>query len=139
MALITGTTHKVYIPHEASEADGGPHWVEIRKLSGSEMDEAQASRMATIVERMGGLMAQMSGVRTPSEDTDKDKDSIETRRQLYDPEVLIDHALMAWSYQPAIDEHPGAQLDAVTRDWLWSVIVEENTRPPVLLPGGGRS
>ena len=137
MALITGTAHKVYIPHEDSKADGGPHWVEIRKLSGSEMDEAQASRMATLMERMGSLMTQMNGMRTPSDDTDSD--SIETRRQLYDPEVLIKHALVAWSYGADIDENPGGQLDAVTRDWLWGVIVEENTRPPASLPGGGPS
>ena len=137
MALITGTAHKVYIPHEATEADGGPHWVEIRKLSGSEMDEAQASRMDTLMERMGNLMAQMNGMRTPSDNTDSD--SVETRRQLYDPEVLIKHALVAWSYKVAIDGNPGAQLDAVTRDWLWNVIVEENTRPPASLPSGGPS
>ena len=39
MAVVTNTGNKVYIPHEASEADGGPHWVEIRKLSGCEMEE----------------------------------------------------------------------------------------------------
>ena len=137
MALITGTAHTVYIPHEASNDDGGPHWVEIRKLSGAEMDEAQASRMATLMERMGSLMTQMSGIRTPSEDADKD--TIESRRQLFDPDVLIGYALVAWSYTTSIDGSPGAQLDAVTRDWLWDVIVEENTRPPVSSPGGGPS
>ena len=137
MALISGTTHKVYIPHETSEADGGPHWVEIRKLSGSEMDEAQASRMDTLMERMGGLMERMAGVRTPSDNVDAD--SIETRRQLYDPDVLIKHALVSWSYEADIDGSPGGQLDAVTRDWLWSVVVEENTRPPASLPSGGPS
>ena len=134
MGLIQGTAHKIQVPHEQSEANGGPHWVEIRKLSGSEMDEASQSQTTKVLERMGDMIATLQG--TVREPTDKEKNSLVVRRMVYDPEVLIRHALVSWSYREEVGEDPGTQLDSITRDWLWETIVDENTYPPVPSPSG---
>ena len=133
MAVVTNTGHKVYIPHEQSEADGGPHWVEIRNLSGSEMDEAQQVKSIRILEQMGHLWGEL---RHHAPKSDKaTKDSLEVRRHSYDHDVLIKHAPLACSYGE-LPEQPGHVLDAITRDWLWDTIVDENTRSPLPSPSG---
>ena len=137
MGLISGTAHKVHVPHEQSEADGGPHWVEIRKLSGSEMDEASQSQTKQVLERMGDMMSTLQGAAPTS--TDEEKNSLAVRRMVYDPVILIRHALVSWSYNTEVPEDPGSELDNLTRDWLWETIVDENTSPPVPSPSGGQS
>ena len=136
MGLIQGTAHKVQVPHEQTEENGGPHWVEIRKLSGSEMDEASQSASAKVIERMGDMLATLQGAKPP-EQTDEEKNSLLVRRASYDPDILIRHALVSWSYPEESSQDPGGQLDSLTRDWLWETIVDENTHPPVPLPSGG--
>ena len=134
MALIDNTTKREYVPHEPSEANGGPHWVEIRQLSGAEMDEAQDAKTAKVLDRLSTVIAGLQNL--PDLGQTREKDSMEVRRQVYDPDILINHALQAWSYNEPLGEAPSKQLDAITRDWLWELIVEANTRPPVPSPGG---
>lgn len=141
MAVVTNTAHKVYSPHESSEADGGPHWVEIRNLSGSEMDEAQQAKSLRVMEQMGHILKDLQGIKKTPEQLEEEartKNDIEVRRQVYDPDVLMRHALLSWSYGD-LPDNPGEVLDAVTRDWLWDTLVEENTRPPLLSLSGGQS
>jgi len=139
MGLITGTAHKVDVPHERSEADGGPHWVEIRKLSGSDMDEANHSATAKVLDRMGEVLNSLPSSAKPPTPTLEEQNSMAIRRAVYDPVILIKHALMSWSYHEEIGPDPGSQLDSITRDWLWELIVEENTHPPEPLPTGEQS
>lgn len=135
MAIVTNTVHKVYIPHECSEADGGPHWVEIRNLSGSELDEAQRVTNIRIMDEFAHLMKDLPKPDPDEKQNETAKNSLESRRQSYDPNVMMKHALVGWSYG-ALPENPGAVLDAITRDWLWSLLTDENTRPPLLSLSG---
>lgn len=142
MAIVTNTEHRINIPHEQDESDGGPHWVEIRNLSGSEMDEAQQSKSMKVLEQMGHLL---NGLKTPTktpeelEDERNHRDDLDVRRIAYDPDILIKYALLSWSYTDELPSNPGAILDAVTRDWLWDTIVDENTRLPLVSLSGGLS
>jgi hypothetical protein len=132
MALIDKTTRRAHIPHEASEENGGPHWVDIRQLSGAEMDDASEARTDKVLARMSSVIAGLQNV--PDLDKRTDKESMEVRRQTYDPDILINYALQAWSYSEPLGETPSRLLDAITRDWLWELIVEANTRPPASWP-----
>ena len=141
MAIVTNTAHRIEIPHEQSEENGGPHHMVIRFLSGSEMDEAATVKSTKVLETVGPLMKDIQQTQANQTEEEKAKSEqealkIESRRQAYDPGVLIKHALISWSYPEEIPEHPGQVLDAVTRDWLWSLIVEENSRPPLSLGSG---
>jgi hypothetical protein len=101
------------------------------------MDQAQESRtqkMMLRLEAMGDLVKNL-----PAQEAPKAPDSLTVRREAYDPDILIDHAVTGWSYQEPLNGAASQQLDARTRDWLWSVIVEANTRPPGSLPDGGPS
>lgn len=141
MGIVTNTSHRVNIPHEQDESNGGPHWVEIRKISGSELDEAAQVKQLAVLRRVGSLIKDMQGVKPP-EDTEEErlrKNTLEVRRETWDPEVLIKYALISWSYTDTLPDNPATVLDAFTRDWLWETIVEENTRPPLPLLSGGLS
>jgi hypothetical protein len=130
MALISRKARPLAVPGEDGE------YIEIRSLTGAEMDEAQESRtqkMLLRLEAMGDLVKNLPAQEARAVDT------LEARREAYDPDILIDHAVTGWSYQEPLNGAASQQLDARTRDWLWSVIVEANTRPPGSLPGGGPS
>ena len=127
MALIDKSPKRFDIPHELGE------WVELRLLSGAEMDSAQESATAKMMARMTDILSAMKSV--PQTESKPD-DSITARRIAYDPTILLGHAVLAWSYGAEVNSETVGQLDAVTRDWLWETIVEENTRPPVSSLGG---
>lgn len=132
MGLIDYSGTQMDIPHEPGE------WVKLRLLTGREMDLAQEARSDRLIDRVAGMGDALMGLRTPTSDQRPD-DSLESRRQVYDPDPLINSALVGWSYDADPGDDPAGLLDARTRDWLWGVIVEANTRPPAPSPVGGPS
>lgn len=127
MALVGNTSKREFIPHEAGE------WVEVRLLTGAEMDEAQDSQTKQVIAKLGDMIP--SAIQNAQSNRQPD-DSIQARKLAYDSAILLHYAITAWSYDDPVRDNPGAQIDALTRDWLWEIIVEMNTRPPVSLPGG---
>ena len=134
MAIITDETTRYMIPHEAIARE----WVELKKLSGAQMDDADQVNTAKAMERIGPIMAALGpdALKAQAQAKDEDPDDIKTRRAGYDPATLINYALLGWSYDEEITPENVSRLDAITRDWLWDTIVEENTRPPQSAPGG---
>ena len=128
MALIDKSPKRSDIPHEPGE------WVDLRLLSGAQMDKAQDSATTKMMAKMSDVLPLMKSL--PQSDSKPD-DSINTRRISYDPTILLESALAAWSYAEDVSSDTIEQLDAITRDWLWDTIVEQNTRPPAPLLGGG--
>jgi len=118
------------IPHEPGE------WVMLRKLSGSEMDEADQENTRKVMERLAPILKDLDSTQAQAQAAAQDPNDIKTRRATYDPGVLIKHALVGWSYAEEPDGSPSDMLDAITRDWLWDTIVLENTRPPEIVPAG---
>ncbi len=130
MAIITNETIRHDIPHEPGE------WVELKRLSGSQMDKAEEIVGTKAIQRLGPVMQELQGIDLPEPKQKTPEQERATWRERYDPEFLINEALACWSYSDAIPDNPGAVLDGVTRDWLWDTIVLVNTRPPESSPGG---
>ena len=127
MALVGREIERVEIPHE----DG--QWVELRALSGAELDEAERRNTRRVLEMVQGV--DLGSIPT----TGQDPDERERRRAAYEPETLIRHALVGWSYaEPCDDEHK-ALLDAPTRAWLVEAILERNVRLESGKDGSGRT
>lgn len=130
MAIITEATTRHEIPHEPGE------WVALKKLTGSQMDEADQVNTANVMKRLAPIMKELDTAQAQRQADAQDKNDIKTRRSGYDPGVLIKYALAGWSYPEEPDDNPADMLDAITRDWLWDTIIEENTRPPESEPSG---
>jgi hypothetical protein len=133
MAIITEATTRHEIPHEPGE------WVSLKKLSGSQMDEADQVNTAKVMERLGPILAALgpdARKEGQAQAADQDPSDIKSRRSGFDPGTLIKYALVGWSYPEEPDGNPADMLDAITRDWLWDTIILENTRSPESLPGG---
>lgn len=127
MALIDKTGVRHDVPHEPGE------WIEVRQLTAFELDEAEDTRQSKVVEQFADKMEQLKSITGGSPD---DKETIEQRRTSYDPLVLLKYGIQTWSYKPPVSRTNIELLDSVTRNWLWNLIVEENTRPPAPKPGG---
>ena len=57
----------------------------------------------------------------------------------YDKDTLVQYGVMAWSYAEACDDEAKKRLEAATREWAASVVVEMNVRPPVSASGSNGS
>ena len=131
MGLINSEPTKVDIPFEPGE------WIKLRPLSGREMDQARAARLSYHADQFEKFSAMLSSLPQNGASAAPD-DNPESRREAYDPDTLICFAVREWSYTAPITDDPASLLDARTRDWLWTVIVEQNTRPLESSPDGER-
>lgn len=113
MGLVIGTQHRVTVPHEPGE------WVDIRKLSGIEMDQAAQEHVTQTMKRFEGL--DLSKIPQPS------ATEVASRPTEYHAEFVLHAAVTGWSYSDDVDV---TQLDASTWSWLLGVVLAENIRPP---------
>ena len=130
MAIITDETDQYGIPHEPGE------WVELKKLSGRQMDKAEEIVGTKAIKSLGPVMQELQGIDLPEPKAKTPEQERAAWRERYDPEFLIKTALVKWSYTEELPDNPEEILDGITRDWLWEFIVEQNSRPPALSPGG---
>ena len=130
MAIITDESERYDIPHESGQ------WVELKKLSGRQMDKAEDLADARAIESLGPVMQGLQGIDLPEPKAKTPAQERAVWHERYDPEFLIKHSLVKWSYTDELPDDPESVLDGITRDWLWAFIVEQNSRPPALSPGG---
>ena len=121
MGLIdTSQTETLEHPYEPGE------WVTIRPMLAPEMDEAQEKRAKHMMAVYGDLIEgmtrnQAAGPASPQTPAN--------RVAAYDADVLLTHAITAWSYAAPVEPESIERLDAGTRAWLAEEIVLRNTRP----------
>ena len=130
MALV-GRIERRDIPGEPGE------WMEFRKLTGGELDQAEEIQTQRSLALVKGLdSAAVSAIRTdPSVAVVAAPDPAAG----YDKDTLVQYGVVAWSYAELCDAHGKQQLEAATRDWAASVVVEMNVRPPVSASGSNGS
>ena len=130
MALV-GKTERRDIPGEDGE------WMEFRKLTGGELDQAEEVQTQRSLAMVKGLdPAAMSAIRT---DPGVPVVAVPDPAAAYDKDTLVQYGVMAWSYAEACDDEAKKRLEAATRDWAASVVVEMNVRPPVNASGSNGS
>lgn len=118
--MLAGRKEKRDIPHEAGE------WFEFQTLSGKQMEEAQAierDRTLKQMRDMGQDLIQAMQGRSGATETPAPVD-------FYDKETLVRYGVVSWSYPERCDDDNKALLDAATRLWAATAIVEMNTRTP---------
>ena len=130
MALV-GRTERRDIPGEDGE------WMEFRKLTGGELDQAEEVQTQRSLAMVKGLdSAAMSAIRS---DPGVPVVAVPDPAAAYDKDTLVQYGVMAWSYAEACDDEAKKRLEAATREWAASVVVEMNVRPPVSASGSNGS
>ena len=130
MALV-GKTERRDIPGEPGE------WMEFRQLTGGELDEAEAVQTHRSLSMVKGLdPAAMSAIRT---DPGVPVVAVPDPAAAYDKDTLVQYGVVAWSYSEPCDAEHKRLLEAATRDWAASAIVEMNVRPPGSASGSNGS
>jgi len=110
------------VPHESGE------WVEIRQLTGAELDEASDKVTNKMMAQFGPNLESLMKVSRQAREQEVAA-SADDRKQLYDADTVLNSAEVGWSYGAPVSPDNIALLDAVTRDWLWAEVVKRNTRP----------
>ena len=129
MLVGTDDTERVDIPHEPGQ------WMEFRLLSGRELDEAEQAQTRRFLQMVAGMDAgTLDAMRNLSGTSRAD-----VRPDTYDKEKLVEYGVAAWSYGVPCDAAGKAQLDARTRDWAASIVLERNTRTEGEGPDSGGS
>lgn len=112
--MRAGQTEKRDLPHEEG-------WMEFRTLSGRELDDAEEVQTRRGLMMVDGI--NLTALRASAEAQQRDQ------RDSYDKTTLIKYGVVGCSEcEPCSDEAKQA-LDAQTRNWAVSVILEMNVRP----------
>src|SRR3990172_3763398 len=112
-------------------------WIDFRKLTGGELDEAEAVQTHRSLSMVKGLdSAAMSAIRT---DPGVPVVAVPDPASSYDKDTLVQYGVVAWSYSEPCDAEHKRLLEAATRDWAASAIVEMNVRPPGSASGSNGS
>lgn len=114
MAIVSGITKKIEIPHESGE------WVVIRQLSWRQREQAsevQTNRQFTRVKSIGPEL--LRAFERAGERVAIDADPANT----YDRGTILQSGVVSWSYskEPKPEEIDG--LDETTADWLFHEII----------------
>lgn len=115
MALVRDLRERHDVPHEPGE------WIEFRLLSWRELEEAQERRLRRLLEQvreMGGLEALAGAERAGGGEP--------SPREMYDHGVLLERAIVAWSYDAPVSPETIALLDPVTKEWAVDVVLRLN-------------
>lgn len=115
MSLVGKEKIKKDIPGESGE------WMEFRELSGAELDEADRAATRRVIDMMQGV--DLSSLKTPTE-----VDETKRRQAAYDPDVLIQHGVVGWSYEEPCTPENKRLLTSATRNWARDVILDMNLR-----------
>lgn len=129
--MLAGRTERRDVPHE----DG--QWLEFRTLSGRELDEAEQAQMRRGMEMMTGINLSAMGDRATDLIREAAGEVGQKMEDSYDKDLLIKYGVAAWSADDPCTDENKERLDAATRAWAVSVIVEMNTRPLASDNGSG--
>lgn len=102
--------------------------VDIRRLRGTEMDEASNAKVKRTMAVWGDSLEALSKTKNLT-GVDTAVNDLETRVKKYDPTVLLQFAITGWSYDEPATSEAIDRLDSLTRDWLVEEVVKRNTRP----------
>lgn len=122
MIVDKNQTTRIYHPEEEGV------WVDVVKLTGTELDLAEANSTTETLDKYAKHMATLQALPDRTDSPDRD---LLRRKAKYDADTLIQLAVKSWSLEMAVSPENLALLDGVSRDWLHTEIVLMNTRPLV--------
>jgi hypothetical protein len=120
--MRAGRLERRDLPHEDA-------WIEFQTISGRQIDEAQEVKTKRTMRLVEGM--DISTLRAAA-DTAKAEE-----RDSYDADTLIKYAIVNCSECDQCTEESKQALDAATRNWAVSVILEMNVRPLANAGGSG--
>ncbi len=116
MALVTGITKQVEIPHEKDE------WMVFQKLSGTQLEKAKEAAM----DAMMGRMKKLGGdVLKALRDLDAKHEQQPSETQ-YDRTTVLRAGIAKWSYDAKVNPDNIDALDEETAAWAFKEILSLN-------------
>lgn len=132
MALTRGQTEEVAIPHEPG------HWLRLRKLSWTQLDEARRAKGRKVLRNMANdpeavkLLAEVQAINadkpaatTPAEALTVPADPLDE----YDQQTLLEFGVVGWSYDEDVTPESIADLDEVTAEWAARQVLPKPKTP----------
>ena len=122
--LVTREPVRRDIPHEEGE------WVDICKLSWKELRDARKDGLKENAEKMKIFGVEWVKVLISNDDGAKKAQKIADAQE-WDPtnfgtELLLEHGIVAWSYDSPVDATSIPMLDGATAAWLKQEIIDLN-------------
>lgn len=115
MALVSGITKRVDIPHEPDE------WMEFRKLSWRQMELANEIAMEDSLKRVKSLGGDMLKALRESATQQNQPEG-----QQYDRAAVLQAGIVRWSYDAEVTNENIDLLDEETAVWAFGEILELN-------------
>lgn len=133
MALV-GRPQRLIPPHEPTE------WIEVRELSGLELDDAKEILGDKVMARLGKMDSEsLSNIRNSRTTDSAPAEGVEVHpSDAYDKRTLLG-AILSWSYSEPLDEETRYKLDPETLQWLCDALVNLNVRPVTELFGSSQN
>ena len=109
--LTSGVVRRVELPHEPGQ------WVEVRQLSGSQLERAREARSLRAIEIARAMGPELLGAQISTEDRAA---AVAVRDPLndYDRTMLLLAGITAWSYQEPVSPDSIADLDDETMELI---------------------
>lgn len=117
MAIITGITKRVDIPHEPNE------WMELRRLSWRQLELAEtvgSEEALKRVKKMGGDM--LASLQKMNKKTEQVADP----SARYDQGTVLEAGIVNWSYDAEVNKENIDNLDSETAKWAFDEILSLN-------------
>ena len=115
MALVTGITRKVEIPHEPGE------WMELKRLSWRQLEvaaEVQTDILFKRIKKMGSDI--VSAFQRAGKEQEVDPYT------KYDRETVLQVGILKWSYDAEVNKASIDSLDEETAEWAFREILSLN-------------
>lgn len=125
--LTKNQTDRVTIPHEPGQ------WVEVRKLSWRQLDEARERRSRSVMENLDALPSEMLRVlreQPAQEAANGVAPEQEDDASTYDHTTLLRHGVVAWSYEEPVNDEMIADLDEATAAFFVEQVLRLARRTP---------
>lgn len=102
--------------------------MQFRPLTGSQIREARRVALEGMADQMKAISGvDLSGFR-PEGGERAEVDEAEQRRAGHDPQTVVRHGLVAWTYDVPCDDEHKADLVAGTEEWAADCILEMSLR-----------
>lgn len=116
MAIVTGYTKRLDIPHEPGQ------WMTIRQLSKRQRERAADARTDAVLTRVKGmgleLLREFQGQARPDVQA-----AMADGANAYDWVTVLQYGLEAWSYEAPLTIENIENLDEATADWAFREVL----------------
>lgn len=117
--LTRHITKRMTIPHEPD------HWMELRRLSWTDLQHASDVHATTIAQRLRAMGSEIvTAVTAARQQREELTPALDTPELNYDQRTLLERGIAAWSYPEPVTPENIQDLDEETAAWAMRAIID---------------